>query len=345
MSLSPSVAIVILNWNGKNFLEKFLPSVFLSEYNNYSVVVADNASQDDSINFLQQFYPQIKIIISPVNYGFAKGYNDALKLITADYYVLLNSDVEVDKGWMEPVIELMESDKLIAACQPKILSYADKQKFEYAGASGGWIDSFGYPFARGRMFDTCETDSGQYNSIEQIFWATGACLFVRAEAFHAVAGFDEYFFAHQEEIDLCWRLQHAGFKIFVQPSSVVYHVGGGTLAKGNKRKTYLNFRNNLIMITKNLPVAEALWKVPFRISLNKIFALKALLSGDGETFIAVIKAHLHYLNWLFFRRNKSIFPAKKNKYFHGFYKGLIVWQYFINKKKKFSEIIKTKNEF
>lgn len=339
---SPSVAIVILNWNGKPFLEKFLPSVISSLTNNCFIVVADNASSDDSISFLEQFYPQIKIIKSEKNNGFAKGYNDALKLITANYYVLLNSDVEVYPDWISPVIDLMESDKLIAACQPKILSYTDKNMFEYAGACGGWLDCYGYPFARGRLFDTCEKDNGQYDDAQEIFWATGACLFVKSKIFHEVGGFDEYFFAHQEEIDLCWRLQHLGYKIFVQPKSIVYHVGGGTLAKGSTRKTYLNFRNNLIMITKNFSVGEALWKVPYRIFLNKVFALKALLSGDAETFISVFKAHLDYLNWLLFKR-KSIFPDKKNKALHGYFKGLIVWQYFINKKKTFSEIVKTKN--
>ncbi|MEO7293938.1 MAG: glycosyltransferase family 2 protein, partial [Ginsengibacter sp.] len=225
MSSSPSVAIVILNWNGKKMLEKFLPFIFLSTYDNYSVVVADNGSTDDSISFLEK-YPQVQIIKTKVNNGFAKGYNDALKKVTADYYVLLNNDVEVKAGWIEPVIELMQSDKLIAACQPKVLSYHDKKMFEYAGACGGWIDSYGYPFSRGRVFDVCETDNGQYDAVQQIFWATGACLFVRAEAFHAVGGFDEYFFAHQEEIDLCWRLQLAGYKIFVQPRSIIFHVGG-----------------------------------------------------------------------------------------------------------------------
>ncbi len=336
---SPSVAIVILNWNGKKFLEKFLPSVFTSRYKNFFVVVADNASTDNSLSFLKNFYPQIKIILHKTNKGFAKGYNDALNLVTADYYILLNSDVEVQPAWIEPVIELMESDKLIAACQPKILSYADKKSFEYAGACGGWIDAYGYPFAKGRVYETCEIDNAQYDDVQQIFWATGACLFVRSAVFHLAGGFDEYFFAHQEEIDFCWRLQLAGYKIFVQPKSVVYHVGGGTLPKGNKRKTFLNFRNNLVMITKNMPVSEALWKVAFRIFLNKIFAFKALLEGDGETFIAVFKAHFSYAKWLMFERKKKTFSANKNKNIAGIYKGLVVWQYFINKKKTFLEIM------
>lgn len=342
MPSSPSVAIVILNWNGKKLLEEFLPFIFSSTYDNYSVVVADNGSTDNSIQFLEEFYPQIQILKSDVNKGFAKGYNDALISVTADYYVLLNNDVEAEPGWIEPIIELMQSDKAIAACQPKVLSYIDKKTFEYAGACGGWLDSFGYPFSRGRVFDVCETDNGQYDTTQQIFWATGACLFVRAEVFHSIGGFDEYFFAHQEEIDLCWRLQLAGNKIFVQPASVVYHVGGGTLPMGDRKKVYLNFRNNLIMITKNLPVAQALWKIPFRIGLNKIFALKALFKGNGKIFIAVFKAHLHYLRWLLFEKNKNI-PKKKTAKLHGVYKGLVIWQYFVNRKKTFSEIVTTKD--
>ena len=341
MSSSPSVAIVILNWNGKKMLEEFLPFIFLSTYDNYSVVVADNGSTDDSISFLEK-YPRVQILKSEVNNGFAKGYNDALKKVSADYYVLLNNDVEVKPGWIEPVIELMQSDSLIAACQPKVLSYHDKKRFEYAGACGGWIDSYGYPFARGRVFDVCETDNGQYDTVQQIFWATGACLFVRAEAFHSVGGFDEYFFAHQEEIDLCWRLQLAGNKIFVQPRSIIFHVGGGTLPVGDKRKVYLNFRNNLIMMSKNLPAGQALWKIPFRISLNKIFALKELFAGNGKAFTAVFKAHLHYLRWLFFIKKKNLPMVKTGKLF-GVYHGLVVWQYFVKKKKTFSEIVITKD--
>lgn len=341
MSSSPSVAIVILNWNGQKMLEKFLPFIFSSTYDNYSVVIADNGSADNSIEFLREFYPQVQIIKNEVNKGFAKGYNDALRSVKSDYYVLLNNDVEVTPGWIEPVIQLMESDTSIAACQPKLLSFADKNKFEYAGACGGWLDAYGYPFSRGRVFDVCETDNGQYDTSEEIFWATGACLFSRSEVFHSIGGFDEYFFAHQEEIDLCWRWQLAGYKIFVVPVSVAYHIGGGTLPVGDKRKVYLNFRNNLVMITKNLPVVQALWKVPFRIGLNKIFALKALLKGNSNAFIAVFRAHLHYFRWLFFRKNKIV-PENKKLKPKGVYKGLVIWQYFVNKKTTFSEIVTTK---
>ncbi len=335
----PSVAIVILNWNGKEFLKKFLPSVTASTYENYFIVIADNASDDDSIIFIQQNYSQVKILQNKTNEGFAKGYNSALKQITADYFILLNSDVEVTPGWIEPVISLMQSDDTIAACQPKILSYHDRNKFEYAGACGGWLDSFGYPFNRGRIFDICEFDKGQYNDVQQVFWATGAALFVKANVFNRMHGFDEYFFAHQEEIDLCWRLQLAGYKILVQPSSVVYHVGGGTLPMGNKTKVFLNFRNNLIMLTKNSPAAEALWKIPFRICLDAIAAWKGLLTGSSITFIAITKAHLHYWKWLFFFRGKKRQLHKNDYKLKGRYHGLIIWDYFIKGRKSFLEIV------
>lgn len=342
MNHFPSVALVILNWNGRHFLEKFLPSVLASGYENLSIVVADNASTDDSIEFLQKTYPSIKIILNPSNEGFARGYNSALKQVAADYYILLNSDVEVTPGWITPVISLMETDQLIAVCQPKILSFENRNSFEYAGASGGWIDKFGYPFNRGRVFDFCENDEGQYNNTSQIFWATGAALFVRASVYHEQNGFDEYFFAHQEEIDLCWRMQRAGYKIFVVPSSVVYHIGGGTLPAGNKRKVFLNFRNNLVMLAKNLTFAEKIWKIPFRISLDNLAGFQALIKGDFSTFRAIQRAHFYFLKWLFTRKEKIHLPKKKLACLPGTYNGSIVWEYFVKKRKTFSEILQFK---
>ncbi|RYD76160.1 MAG: glycosyltransferase family 2 protein [Sphingobacteriales bacterium] len=336
------VAVVILNWNGKKFLEQFLPSVLNSSYENMRVIVADNASTDDSVLFLRQTYPQIEIIINSSNEGFAKGYNSALKKIQSDYYVLLNSDVEVTTGWIEPVIALMESDQTIAVCQPKLLAYHNKSEFEYAGASGGWIDKLGYPFARGRVFENCETDRGQYDEPRECFWASGAALFIRPDIYHRLGGLDEYFFAHQEEIDLCWRIKLTGFKIFVQPASVVYHVGGGTLPKGNSRKTYLNFRNNLIMLYKNLPATDRIKKIPFRFCLDGIAAWKALFAGDGGYFIAVLKAHLHVIRWIFFEQKQSLFVKDKQNISSGFYTGSIVWDHFIKKKKTFLEIVGNK---
>ncbi|MBL0183283.1 MAG: glycosyltransferase family 2 protein [Chitinophagaceae bacterium] len=338
----PSVAIVILNWNGKKFLQQFLPSVMASSYTNKKIIVADNASTDDSIEFLKQQYPQVGILQNKSNEGFAKGYNTALKQVQADYYVLLNSDVEVTPNWIEPIIDLMESDKGIAACQPKILTYHKKDQFEYAGACGGWLDQFGYPFSRGRVFDICEKDTGQYDNTQQCFWASGAAFFVRTSVYQEVGGLDEYFFAHQEEIDLCWRIQLAGYKIFVQPSSVVYHLGGGTLPRGSSRKTFLNFRNNLIMLTKNIPLGAALWKIPFRVLLDAVSAWRELLSGNGGYFISILKAHLHYAGWLLWNRKYSAFPKKKDGKLSGYYRGSVVWAHFIKKKKTFLEIVGNK---
>ncbi len=339
---TPLVAVVILYWNGKKFLEQFLPSVVGSTYRNKQVIVADNASTDDSLSFLRENYPTVEIISNPGNEGFARGYNLALQQVKADYYVLLNSDVEVHAGWIEPVVQLMETDHLIAACQPKILSYNEKNKFEYAGASGGWLDKFGYPFMRGRIFDICENDEGQYNDVQACFWASGAALFVRSGIYHETGGLDEFFFAHQEEIDFCWRAQLMGYKIFVQPASIVYHVGGGTLPKGNSRKVYLNFRNNLIMLAKNLSSGSALWKIPFRMGLDGIAAWKELLGGDGGYFIAVLKAHLHFFKWLLFQQKRSVFPGTKKGTVNGWLNQSVIWLHFVKKKNRFSEIIENK---
>ncbi len=338
----PAVAIVILNWNGRSFLQKFLPAVVNSSYRNKRIVVADNASSDDSVDFLRKFYPGVSILINTSNEGFAKGYNTALKQVEAEYYVLLNSDVEVTPGWLEPVISLMETDKKIAACQPKVLSYNNKGQFEYAGAAGGWIDNYGYPFARGRVFDLCEIDHGQYDDARDCFWATGAALFVRARVYHEIGGLDEYFFAHQEEIDLCWRMQLSGYRVMVQPGSVVYHVGGGTLPAGNSYKTFLNFRNGLIMLYKNLPLDKRIGKLYIRLFLDVVAAWKGILTGDWGYFIAIARAHLHFLLWVLFHQKRSLFPRQKSSAVSGWYTGSIVWDYFIKKKKTFSEIINSK---
>lgn len=337
-----NVAIVILNWNGRAHLEQFLPSVMASTYPDLSVVVIDNGSSDDSVSFLQQQYPSITIVQLDANYGFAGGYNRGLKQVNAEYYVLLNSDVETTPGWIEPMLSLLESDTSIAACQPKLLQYHQKDLFEYAGASGGWIDFLGYPFARGRIFDVCEKDEGQYDSTVPVFWASGAALMIRSRCFQEAGGFDEYFFAHQEEIDLCWRLQWLGYQVYCCPESVVFHVGGGTLPKGNARKVFLNFRNNLVMLAKNLPVGEAIAKIAWRFILDAISATKSLLAGEGTYFIAVFRAHIAFLTWLFFKRSKSIFPRKISRARHGYLKKSIVWQHFILGKKKFLEIVDNK---
>jgi GT2 family glycosyltransferase len=339
----PKVAVVILNWNGKKFLQQFLPSVLSSTYSRYEVIVADNGSSDDSVVFMQTNYPAIRLIRFDKNLGFAKGYNEALKLIESDYYALLNSDAETEPGWLQPMVHLLESDASIAACQSKLLLYADKKMFEYSGAAGGWLDKYGYPFAKGRIFDVTEEDHGQYDQTEPIFWASGAALFIRAKVFHEMQGFDEYFFAHQEEIDLCWRIQLAGYKIYSCPASVVYHVGGGTLPKGNSKKTYLNFRNNKIMLSKNLPFSKKILVIPVRNLLDAISAWKGLLSGDGGYFIAIIKAHLAFIKWWLFYKKISVFPKDKKKPLLGYLQKNIIWQHFAKGKKTFSEIVdKTK---
>lgn len=337
----PSVAIVILNWNGKHYLQQFLPFVVGTEYPHLQIIVADNASTDDSVSYLNKEWPQIKIIQLPKNFGFAQGYNEALKQVDAHYFVLLNSDVEVTKGWLQPIINLLEADASAAACQPKILSFKNKHEFEYAGAAGGWLDAYGYPFARGRVFDICEKDAGQYNNTTEVFWASGAALVIKKEDYFLVNGFDNYFFAHQEEIDMCWRLQLKGRKIFCCPQSVVYHVGGGTLPRGNSKKTYLNFRNNAIMLSKNLPWKEKWWKVPFRLLLDTLSAVKGVFAGDSGYFWAIFRAHWAYLYWvlLYGWRSKNGGHNIATKSLKGLYNGNIVWQHFVKGKTSFTQII------
>ena len=338
--MSPKIAIVILNWNGRHYLQDFLPSVFKSSYGNKDIFLADNASTDDSISFMRENFPEVKIISLRTNHGFAKGYNEALKKVEADYYVLLNSDVEVDPHWIEPILDLMEQDKSIGAVQPKIRSYYNKELFEYAGAAGGWIDYLGYPFARGRVFDFCEKDNGQYDDVAPVFWASGAALFVRANLYQELKGLDEYFFAHMEEIDFCWRLQLGGYKVYCCPQSVVYHLGAGTLQKESPKKLFLNFRNNLIMMYKNLPMIERFWKLPFRIFLDIVSAFKFLIGGQGSYFLSVIKAHLGFVGWLLFKKSKSVFPQSKKVKPQGVLGQSIVWRYFVLGKKTFKEIVK-----
>jgi GT2 family glycosyltransferase len=341
--LTPTTAIVILNFNGRRYLEQFLPFVTANTCPGAEVIVADNASSDDSLDFLREHYPTLRVIVLDRNYGFAGGYNEALQQVQSDYYVLLNSDVEVAPGWIEPILRLMESDPTIGACQPKIKMYADRDSFEYAGAAGGWLDSLGYPFARGRIFDVCETDTGQYDQSVPVFWASGAALFIRSKLWHELGGLEGFFFAHQEEIDLCWRMQLAGYKVYCCPESVVYHVGGGTMPKGNERKVFLNFRNNLIMMAKCLPAGQRLWKIPFRFLLDAVSAWKSLFAGEAVYFWAIMEAHLAFFKWLVLSRKKSLFPIKKTGRLEGWYPGSIVWQYFVRGRKTFAEIVKPKS--
>lgn len=336
------VAVVILNWNGQKFLEKFLPSVMDCNADFSEVIVADNASTDDSVLFLKNNYPQIRIIENRENGGFAKGYNDALNGVDAEYYVLLNSDVEVSPGWIDTVIQLMDSDTSIAACQPKIKAYDNKHTFEYAGAAGGFIDKYGYPFCRGRILDTIEADKGQYNDVREVFWATGACLFVRAELFQLVKGFDEDFFAHMEEIDLCWRLKNRGYKIMYCPDSTVFHVGGGTLHKTSPKKTYLNFRNNLILLCKNHPPHYFFFKLMWRMILDGVAGLKFLVAGEFAHFTAILKAHFNFYSTISATLAKRrVLKADIKKYTTtAVYLHSIIADYYLRGKKTFTEIDK-----
>lgn len=288
-----TVAIAILNWNGKNWLEKFLPSVILHS-GNAEIYVIDNASNDDSVTFLQSSFPSVKIIQNNQNSGFASGYNEGLKAITADVFCLLNSDVEVTENWISPILQLFSADANIAAIQPKILDYNQKNKFEFAGAGGGLIDNLGYPYCRGRIFDNIEEDNGQYDDETEIFWASGCSLFIRSADFWKMNGFDERFFAHQEEIDLCWRLKNDGKKIYYTGKSSVYHVGGGTLKKENPQKTYLNFRNNLSMMLKNLPAPKVFFILFLRLHLDGYAAFYLAYKNGWRFLWAVLKAHVFF---------------------------------------------------
>lgn len=337
----PRVAVVILNWNGLDFLKKFLPSVCASTYPNLDIIVGDNASSDDSVSFVRENYPQIKIIINDQNYGFAGGYNKVLSGLDQDYFVLLNSDVEVEPGWIEQVIQLMENDPSIAAAQPKILSQSNKKLFEYAGAAGGFLDIFGYPFCRGRIFDSVEEDSGQYDQSSEIFWASGAAFFIKRSKWLEMAGLDEDFFAHMEEIDLCWRLKNNGYKIMYCAESTVYHVGGGTLNAESPFKTYLNFRNNLVLLQKNLPVRRAILIIFTRFWLDLLSLVKYITDGKPKNAIAISKAHVYFIRNLFSNIPKSRKISKKTFNKKGLYSGSIVWQYFVRKRKTFNSLKKT----
>ena len=297
------VAIVILNYNGKKFLEQFLPSVIQHSVG-AKIIVADNGSTDGSSELVKKVFPSVELITSSTNLGFCGGYNYALKQVEAKYYVLLNSDVEVTEGWLEPVIKLFREHSDIGAAQPKILSRKKQNEFEYAGAAGGMIDSLGYPFCRGRIFNSVEEDQGQYNDAVPIFWATGACHFVRAELYHQLGGLDEDYFAHMEEIDFCWRLQRAGYKIYYQGESTVYHVGGGTLSAANPRKTYYNFRNGLSLIFKHFPTRELIWKLPLRLVLDWAAAFKFLIQPSPKDAWAVLRAHGYFISHLLGERAK-----------------------------------------
>lgn len=327
------LAIVILNWNGKKLLECFLPSVI--EYSkNTDIYLADNCSTDNSISFVKSNFPSIKIILNKENGGYAKGYNDALKQIEADVFCLLNSDVEVTKNWLNPIVSVFENETETAIIQPKILDYKNKSYFEYAGAAGGFIDKFGYPYCRGRIFDTLEKDKNQYDDASEIFWASGACLFIRKTVFNELNGFDEHFYAHMEEIDLCWRAKNLDYIIKCNSNSTVYHVGGATLNSSNPKKTYLNFRNSLFTLTKNSS-GSLIIIILIRLVLDGIVGIKCLLELSPKYTLAIIKAHFSYYYHFFRLLKQRRIVTRKIKYYK---RTSIVFDYFVNKKKKFTSL-------
>lgn len=344
---APHIAVVILNYNGKKFLSDFLPAVLQTEYTNYSVWVADNASTDDSVSFLQSNYNNtIKLVQLTENHGFAGGYNLALQQIRADYYVLLNSDVEVTPNWLAPMVELLENDTLVAAVQPKIRSYRDRHLLEHAGGAGGYMDALAYPLCRGRVFSHLETDKGQYDDRAECFWATGAAMCVRASLFHDLGGLDADFFAHMEEIDWCWRAKRAGYKIMVCPEAVVYHVGGGTLQSNNPHKNYLNFRNSLVSITKNETAAKLLWHLPARLVLDGVAGVRFLREGKWIDVLMIVKAHWYFFFHFFYilkKRHREAQLIEKCRVAPpnittGIIDKSIVWSFFVQNKKMFSEL-------
>ncbi len=330
-----NVAVVILNWNGQKLLEQFLPSVIKFSENEATIYVADNASTDDSVKFVQQQFPAVKIIRNKENGGYAKGYNNALKNLSEDIFVLLNSDVEVTENWLTTIISEFNKDEKLVAAQPKILDFKNKEYFEYAGAAGGFIDKFGYPFCRGRIFNTIEKDQEQYNDIKTIFWATGACLFVRNEAFSKLEGFDEDFFAHQEEIDLCWRLQSRGNNIKYIGTSTVFHVGGATLSASNSRKTFYNFRNTLLMLLKNVKGTRVWGFILIRLLLDGLAGFQFLLQGKFKHTLAIIQAHFSFYSLIpkFLEKRKKI--ASDFKYYNI---KSIVLEYYLRKNRTFKEL-------
>ncbi|MFN0729149.1 glycosyltransferase family 2 protein [Polaribacter gochangensis] len=328
-------AVVILNWNGQKLLEQFLPSVINFSSEEATIYVADNASTDNSIRFIKEQYPSVKIIENTINGGYAKGYNDALQYVEEDIYCLLNSDIEVTENWLAPVIEVFKEEENTAIIQPKLLDFKNKTKFEYAGAAGGFIDLFGYPYCRGRVFNHLETDNKQFDAISEIFWASGACLFIRSKVYHQLGGFDEDYFAHQEEIDLCWRTQNEGFQIKYVGASTVYHVGGATLQETNPQKTFLNFRNSLLNVVKNVPKKWFLFVIFSRLILDGIAGIKFIFELRPIHTWAIIKAHFS-----FYRHFNQFLKKRKNRQKKMDYNlhTSIVWQYFFLKRKKFKDL-------
>lgn len=333
-------AVVILSYNGIKWHDLFLPKIVEEAHTGYEVIVADNASTDDTLKYVQDNFPTVKTLHIDVNFGFANGYYEALKQIKAKYYVLLSADFEVTEGWFPPLYAAMERDEMLAACQPKIRYWRERESFEYAGAGGGFMDKYGYLFCRGRIFFDLEKDLGQYNDDIEVFWASGGCFMVRADLYHRAGGLDNSFYAHMEEVDLCWRLKNFGYKIGYIGSSLVYHVGGSVISYGSTQKLYYNFRNNLILLLKNEKGTKLLWLFPFRLLLDGIAGMRLLFTGNFKQTFTIIKAHFHVYRdigkWLQRRRDNQKMITARNE--EGIYRRSIVWDYFLLRRKKFTDL-------
>lgn len=338
MEINKRVAVVILNWNGSDMMRRFLPSVIKGSGELGEVIVADNGSTDSSCEMLAREFPDVRLIRLPKNYGFAEGYNQALKHIDAEFFLLLNSDVEVAEGWLEPLVEYMDKHTDVAACQPKIRAYKEREAFEYAGAAGGFMDIYGYPYCRGRVFADVEKDSGQYDNVCDILWATGAALMIRSDDWKAADGLDGRFFAHQEEIDLCWRLRRRGRRIVCIPQSMVWHVGGASLEQGNPRKTFLNFRNNLAMLYKNLPERDLRRVMRLRFWLDYLAAIQFCLKGDFANALAIGKGRKAFKQWREELKadRKRLAGELTNEQIPEIAPYSLLWQYYAKGKKIFS---------
>lgn len=333
-------AVVVLSYNGKSWHEKFLPGIIAEAEGYYDVIVADNASTDDTLQYVRETFPSVKTLTIARNRGFSNGYCEALKRIEAKYYILLSADFEVTPGWFPPLLEAMQRYPGLAACQPKIRYWRDREMFEYAGAAGGFMDRWGYLFCRGRLFADLEKDDGQYDDDIEVFWASGGCLMVRSDLYHKLGGLDDDLYAHMEEVDLCWRLKNAGYRIGSIGGSTVFHVGGSVISYGSPQKLYYNFRNNLVLLLKNERAGKLLWFLPFRLVLDGVAAFHYILKGQFKSFATIIKAHFHFYGslgmWLRKRREAKRHRTHRNTC--GIYPGSIVWQYFALRKKKFSQL-------
>ena len=330
----------MLGYNSRDYLERFIPSILNTDYDDFTLVYIDNASVDDSVEFVETNFPEVEIFRVKENFGFTGGYTQSLPYIDAEYYVLLNSDVEVTPGWLRPIIEAMDADPTIGAAQPKVLHEPKREQFDYAGASGGFLDKYGYSFCRGRIFYKMENDLHQYDEPREIFWATGACMFVRAELYHRLGGLDNHFYAHMEEIDLSWRINNAGYRIMVYPQSVIYHVGGSVISYGSYTKLFHNYRNNLVMMYKNLPKEKMFWRIIMRMKMDALAAFRGLFLGSFTEFRAVLMAHVNFYanlgRWKKLRRQaQQHFKEENNR---TIYPGSVVWDFFIRGRKKFGQL-------